>query len=88
MILITHILIALSSMLLASYLIFKPSQKLINTTYGLTAATLATGTYLVIASSSKILQSCITGLLYVGFVTVGVVIAQVRLSRANAHSND
>lgn len=81
MILITHILIALTSLGLATYVLFKPSKNTLYVTYALIASTLVTGTYLVISSSSHLVQSCLTGLVYIGVVSIGVVTAHVKLSR-------
>jgi hypothetical protein len=85
MILITHILIALLSVAAATYIIFKPSKNSLYATYALIASTLVTGTFLVISSSAHVLQSCLTGLVYVSIVSVGVVAAHVKLSRSKVN---
>lgn len=64
MILILHIAIALASVALSTYAFFSPSRRLMHTSYGLVAATLASGTALVIASHANILSACTTGLFY------------------------
>jgi multisubunit Na+/H+ antiporter MnhE subunit len=88
MILITHILIAIASVVLATYLIVKPSKSLLNITYGLTAATLVSGTYLVVSTSAHLLQSCVTGLAYVGIVSVGLMTAHVKLTSVKVDSKN
>jgi hypothetical protein len=76
MILGAHIFIALASVAYTTYLFFAPSQSRLNVSYGLTAATLLSGTYLVVSRGTHILESCVLGLLYIG--AVSVVIASAR----------
>jgi hypothetical protein len=40
---------------------------------------------LVISSSAHVLQSCLTGLVYVSIVSVGVLAAHVKLSHSKAN---
>lgn len=80
MLLVAHILIALGSIAWTSYVIFVPSSMKLKGSYGLAAATLVTGTALVVSTGQHILQACITGLLYTAVVTTGIVIAQRRLA--------
>lgn len=87
MILLAHIFIALSGIGVATFIVFKPSARLLKVTYCLTAATLLTGTYLVVSTGSHILQSCMTGLAYLGVVSVGIVIARTRLAAATKNNN-
>lgn len=79
MLLITHILIALTSVAWTSYVMVSPSRPKISGSWAMVAATLITGTALVVSSSQHILQACITGLIYTAVVTTGIVIAQRRL---------
>ena len=82
MILLIHITIALASLAYTSYVIFRPSAALLRGSYALIAATLATGTYLVIQSPSHLLQACTSGLIYVCAVTALTVAARHRLTSA------
>ncbi len=82
MLLITHILIALTSVVFSTYMIFVPSLIKLRVSYGMIAATIGTGTYLVIATHSPVLQSCLTGLIYISVVSVGVALTHYRLAHA------
>jgi hypothetical protein len=81
MIVLLHVLIALSSIAFTTYLYFRPSKGKFYASYGLIAATLASGTYLVVSSHSPLLSSCVTGLFYLGIVGVGVTAAYYRLEK-------
>lgn len=78
--LLVHISIALSSLVLTTILVFSPSKAKLHASYALTAATLITGTYLVVSSGSHMLQACTTGLLYLGLTSLGIVAARRKLA--------
>jgi len=80
MILVLHVLIAVSSLVWTTYLFFSPGRAKLNVSYGLVVATLASGTYLVASSGAHMLQACATGLLYVGLVSLGIASARSRLA--------
>ena len=80
MIVLVHVIIALSSMVYTTYLYFRPSRRRIYGAYGLIGATLASGTYLVISTHSPLLPSCMSGLIYLGIVSFGVVLASRKLA--------
>ena len=73
MIILLHVLIALTSIVTSAYVLFKPSKKAFTTAYSLIAATLASGTYLVISTHSSLTHSCFAGLTYLA-VVVGILI--------------
>lgn len=79
MTLVLHILIALSSVILTTLTYIAPTQAKLRISYGLIGATVVSGTYLILTSSAHMLQACVTGLLYVAFMTVGVVAARRKL---------
>ncbi len=79
MIVLLHVLIALSSMAWTTRLYFAPTKHKFYGAYGLIGATLASGTYLVISTHSPLLSSCVTGLVYLGAVSAGVFAAHKRL---------
>lgn len=79
--LIIHIVIALTSIVSSTYAFIAPTRTKINVTYGLTSLTVASGTYLVASTHSPLLASCITGLLYIGVVLSGIFAAQRKLVR-------
>ena len=84
MILLLHIIIALSSIGFSTYVIFSPSRSKLWVGYGLTTATIVSGTYLVISTHAQMLQACMTGLAYLGFVSLELAIAHRRLAKATA----
>lgn len=81
MIVLIHVLIALSSVGIASLTYFKPSIKSLLVSYGFIVATVASGTYLIISMSSDILRSCLTGLFYVTVVSVVTIATHLRIRR-------
>jgi hypothetical protein len=82
MILVFHILVALSSVGYTGYAFIAPSERKIRASYALIALTLASGTYLVVSTHAHMLEACMTGLIYLGVVLSGVAAAQYRLARA------
>ena len=78
--LISHIVIALTSIALAARGLLRPSEKALRQSYVAISATLASGTALVIASHSNLLQSCMTGLTYLVGMTIATAIAQHKLA--------
>ncbi len=79
MLLITHILIALASLVLATLAVMSPSQTKLRGSYGLIALTLASGTVLVVTTGANLLHSCLTGLVYCATVLALALAAQRRL---------
>ncbi|HVX48205.1 MAG TPA: hypothetical protein VHA05_02495 [Candidatus Saccharimonadales bacterium] len=75
MIVLTHVIIALSSLAWTTYLNFAPTKRKFHVAYGLITATLASGTYLVVSTHSPLLSSCLTGLVYLAIVLSGVLAA-------------
>jgi len=83
MIVLAHVLIALSSVLYTSYLFLRPSKAKFYVSYGLIGLTLASGTYLVVSTHSRLLPACEAGLLYLGVVLAGLISAHYRLANAS-----
>ncbi len=83
MILITHISIALFSVMYTTYLLISPSKNKIAVSYGLVSATLISGTYLVVSTKASIISACISGLIYTTIVMVGILLARRKLEKAN-----
>ena len=79
MILITHIFMAISSLILTSASIFWPTNQKLKASYALITGTLASGTYLVVLHPAHLKQSCISGLVYTSIALIGVIKAQSRL---------
>jgi hypothetical protein len=86
MVLLLHILIALSSVGFTTHLWWRPSKAKLFVSYGLVGGTLVSGTYLVISTNAHMLQACVSGLVYVGVVAVGIAGAQRKLALENVHA--
>ncbi len=84
MLLISHIIIALSSIVYSTFLFFVPTKRNLRISYGLVGLTLTSGTLLVVVSGARILQTCTTGLMYLGIVSIGMVYAHYELAHAKA----
>ncbi|HSX00298.1 MAG TPA: hypothetical protein VLH38_04645 [Patescibacteria group bacterium] len=80
--LLLHILTAITCAGFSAYLYFSPSRSKLRMSYGLLAGTVGTGTYLVVSSHAPIVQSCVTGLTFVGASLIGVVLAKRKLAKA------
>jgi hypothetical protein len=81
---LVHVLIALSSIVLSGIALFAPSLFRMRLSCGLVALTLVSGTYLVISTHAKMLQACVTGIIYLGIVTAGLAGAYYRLAKISS----
>ena len=81
MFVLLHVSVALLSVVFATVTFIKPSQNKFYFSYVLVAATIITGTLLIIKSPSHMVQSCIMGILYVGVVLSTLVLAKKKLAR-------
>lgn len=79
---LTHVIIAFSSIIYTTYLFVRPSKAKFYVSYGLISATLLSGTYLVWSTHTHMLQACVSGLAYLGLVLAGLVAARYRLATA------
>ena len=82
MVVLMHVIIALSSMLFTSYLYFVPTKRNFAISYILIGLTLASGTYLVFSTSTKLASACEAGLVYLGCVTVVIFAAQNKYAKS------
>jgi hypothetical protein len=82
MIVLVHVIIALSSMAYTTYLFISPAKVKFYISYALIGLTLASGTYLVLSTHSRLLPACEAGLFYLVIVTAGVTAAHRKLSRS------
>jgi hypothetical protein len=87
MIIVLHILIALSSMAQASYVYFKPSSKQLRLSYLFVALTMLSGFYLVVTRPGSIAQACTVGLVYLLVVSFGIAGATHKLSAQRVRSD-
>lgn len=87
MAILLHVLIALSSIVYTGYVYLNPTKSRFYTSYILVGITLATGTGLVLAAPSHMMSACMTGIVYLGFITLGLVFAHRKLARSENRSN-
>ncbi len=80
MLLLIHIILAISGIVFATYSAFAPSKKRLAISYALTIATLISAGFVVLASHTSFGHACLSGLAYLGVVSVGIVIAQKRMA--------
>lgn len=83
---IIHIAIALLSIISASVALFGASRRALTTSYALMAFTVASGTYLAVASQSNILHVCMSGLAYLAVIVALTRLAAVKLSLSSSHN--
>lgn len=81
MILITHIIIAIISLIVAAILLARPSRGLVKTEVSLIGGTLLSGTVLLFQGAS-LLHLCISGLLFTSLSVVAVLVAIRRMKLA------
>ena len=74
--LIIHIIIATLSIVIAGVNLAYPSLHKLRASYALIAATLASGTYLVILQPTHLASACFAGLTYLALVGVATGIAR------------
>lgn len=88
MVILIHVIIALLSLGIASFVYFKPSIKRLAVSYLFILGTVGSGTFLLLSSPGNILKSCLVGLLYLTVVTIVTIATHVRIQRlAAVHSN-
>jgi hypothetical protein len=80
MLVLAHVSIALFSIFFSTYTFFVPSKLKIHVGQGLIAATLSSGTYLVISTHSNMLSACMSGLIYLAIVSFAIVSASKKLA--------
>ena len=78
MVLISHIIVAIASIIYTSYLALKPHKGRFAASNGLISLTLITGTVLVAQHPGSLVSSCMSGLAYLALVASGLLIARAR----------
>lgn len=76
-----HIVIALASLIAATFMLFSPNKTGFLITYSLIGSTLASGMYLVLLSPAKMSHMCIVGLVYTVAVSATTAVARVRFAK-------
>lgn len=80
MLLIAHILIALSGLAAAGLALLKPSSAKINASYGLLASTIISGVLLIVIAHASILHTCISGLTFTALMYAGIAAASRKMA--------
>jgi hypothetical protein len=88
MLVLLHVLAALSSLMLASVLYFAPTRTKLKLTSALVAMTLASGTYLVVSANVRLVESCTMGLIYLGAVSLAMAGAYRKLATIKISARD
>lgn len=81
MLIVLHILSALSSLIVTSVAVVRPSAKTLRAGAGLTALAALSGTVLVIQNHVHMLSMCVSGVTYLAFALSGLVVSRQRLAR-------
>lgn len=79
MLLLVHILIALFSLGLATYVYFRPAKSMLNVSYISVALTLISGIALVVLNSLSLAHACGAGIVYTSFTFYLISIGKRRL---------
>ncbi len=82
MLVVFHVLSALISLIASTYLCFYPSRFKLFVSYGLTTMTLSSGTYLAWRSKAQLAQACVSGLVYLGVISILIFLARRKLANA------
>lgn len=88
MILLLHISVALASLLTAGLTFVSPSRSRIRVSQGLVAATIVSGTYLVISMNVNLLHVCLMGVVYLAVIGFGLVVASRKLDTIKSLAQD
>lgn len=80
MIVLLHVIIALLSIIVAGYVYVRPSRNGLLTSYGMMAATLGSGFYLVVSAPAHMIEACLMGVAYLVVVSTVTVAARVKLA--------
>jgi len=66
----------------ATYAFFFPSRTGLRVTYGLVALTFASGFWLVLIMPAHMAEVCVTGLIYIAYVSCALVLSRNKLAKA------
>jgi len=83
MILATHIILAIISIVYVSYTAISPSKVKLRITYFLTLGTIVSGFTMVLINPVQLGRTCISGVVYLGFMIIVSTIARKRLVTVN-----
>lgn len=80
MILLLHISLSLISIIVAGIMYMNPSKNLLRVSYGLIAATLASGVVLMTGASDHMASSVVSGVVYLSIVSIATIGSQRKLA--------
>lgn len=75
-------------MLFTTFAFFSPSALKLKVSYGFIAATIGSGTALVISMPSHLVSACYSGLAYLAIMLVGIFAIHYRLAQAKVRSKN
>ena len=81
MVLLAHIIIALTSILATAYTFISPSKAKFYFSCSFVALTIGSGTYLIFTKPAHMVQTCFEGLIYIAIVSTALVLARNKLAR-------
>lgn len=87
MVILLHVVIALSSIIVAGYLLVRPSRKGLAMSYAMMAATLGSGMYLVASAPAHMIEACLMGVAYLAVVSVMTIASRVKLVHREASAS-
>ena len=70
MLMVIHIVLALSALAVSTAANFSPSNDKLRTSYGLAVGTLASGVSLIFVNHANVLRTCLTGIVFFGVVSI------------------
>lgn len=73
-----HVIIALASIVLATYSLIKPTRRIIAIDWIVVAATAFSGVVLVAIEPARMLHVCVAGLVYITIISVLILVASER----------
>lgn len=79
-ILATHISLAVISLILNTYILFRPSEKVFDYSFLALGGVTLSGIALIMTSPGSLAKVCVSGLLYFAFISVTLYVAYHRLS--------
>jgi hypothetical protein len=80
MLLLLHIIAALSGLVVSTYSLIAPSTNKIRLAGGLVILTFISGTVVVLQRHSNLMSACVSGIVYIGFTSCSLYLAARRLS--------
>lgn len=87
MLVLIHVLVAVSSILYTSYVWLTPAKSRFYISYLLIGLTLISGSWLVWSHSAALLPACSSGLLYLAAVSAALLSARHRWNRQQVNRN-